>query len=136
MIEVVAALVRNGERFLIGQRPEGKMCAGRWEFAGGKVEAGETGPEALRREWREELGVELAVGALLAQTRHESPERTVHLSLYAARIASGAPRALEHSALRWVAAEDFDAYPFCPADAELIEQLRRRPELFFTEVTG
>lgn len=50
MIEVVAALVRDADRFLICQRPEGKMCAGQWEFAGGKVEAGETGPEALRRE--------------------------------------------------------------------------------------
>ena len=135
MIEVVAALVRDADRFLICQRPEGKMCAGQWEFAGGKVEAGETGPEALRRDWWEELGVELAVGALLARTQYAYPERVVQLSLYAARIASGAPRALEHSALRWVAAEDFDAYPFCPADAKLIAQLRSRPELLNTEVT-
>ena len=134
MIEVVAALVRDGKRFLICQRPEGKMCAGSWEFAGGKVEAGETGPEALRREWREELDVDLAVGALLAEVRHEYPERAVHLMLYAARIVYGMPRALEHSALRWVAAEDFDSVSFCPADAELIDQLRRRPELFYTEV--
>ena len=110
------------------------MCAGSWEFAGGKVEAGETGPEALRREWREELDVDLAVGALLAEVRHEYPERAVHLMLYAARIVYGMPRALEHSALRWVAAEDFDSVSFCPADAELIDQLRRRPELFYTEV--
>ena len=135
MIEVVAALVRDGERFLVCQRPEGKMCAGRWEFAGGKVEAGESDPEALRREWREELVVEIAVGAQLAEVLYDYPERRVHLTLYAARIASGAPRALEHSALRWVAAEDFDRVSFCPADAELIVQLRRRPELLYTEVS-
>ena len=134
MIEVVAALVRDGERFLICQRPEGKMCAGGGEFAGGKVEPGETGPEALRREWREELDVELAVGARLAEVFYDYPEKRVHLMLYAARIASGAPRALEHSRLRWVEAQDFDAYSFCPADAELIALLRRRPELLYTEV--
>lgn len=134
MIEVVAALVRDGARFLICQRPEGKMCAGCWEFAGGKVEAGETGPEALKREWREELGVELAVGALLAEVRHAYPAREVHLRLYAARIASGTPAALEHSQIKWIEARDFGRYAFCPADARLIEQLRARPELLFTEV--
>lgn len=126
MVEVVAALVRDGEKYLICRRPEGKMCAGRWEFAGGKVEPGETGPEALAREWREELGVELAVGAVLAEVEHAYPELTVHLTLYAATLASGAPQRLEHSAMKWISRTEFGDYDFCPADARLLRQLRGR----------
>lgn len=126
MIEVVAALVRDGDKFLICRRPEGKRCAGCWEFAGGKVEPGETEAQALAREWREELGVELRVGDVLADVTHAYPDLTVHLTLYAAAVASGVPRALEHSQLRWISPREAGGYAFCPADARLLEQLEGR----------
>lgn len=126
MIEVVAALVQDENRFLICRRPEGKQCARCWEFAGGKVEPGETGAQALAREWREELGVELRVGDVLADVTHAYPDLTVHLTLYAAEITSGAPLALEHSQLRWISPQELENYVFCPADARLLEQLKGR----------
>ena len=126
MIEVVAAMIRDGDRILICRRPEGKAQGGRWEFPGGKNEPGETGAAALARECREELDVALDVGAALADVVQEYPERCVHLTLYAARIAQGAPRRLEHSDIRWITAEQLDEFDWCPADARLLEQLRGR----------
>ena len=123
---MVAALIRGGERVLLCRRPEGKAQGGKWEFPGGKIEPGETGEAALRRECREELGVTLEVGSVLADVRQDYPERSVHLTLYEARIASGAPRRLEHSDIRWVEPEQLEEYDLCPADARLIQLLRGR----------
>lgn len=124
MLEVVAALIRDGDRMLICRRPEGKMCAGCWEFPGGKVEAGETEAEAVRRECMEELGVELDVGRKLAEVVHAYPQRTVHLNLYACRIIRGEPRCLEHSGMRWITAAQLGEAALCPADARLVRHLR------------
>ena len=126
MMEVVAAFIRDGERVLLCKRPEGKAQGGKWEFPGGKIEPGETGEAALVRECREELDVALEVGEPLADVLQEYPGRTVHLTLYDARIAEGAPRRLEHSEIRWVLPEGIEAYDLCPADAQLMERLRGR----------
>ena len=126
MMEVVAALIRGGDRVLLCRRPEGKAQGGKWEFPGGKIEPGETGEAALRRECREELDVTLEVGRALADVRQEYPGRSVHLTLYEARIASGAPRMLEHSAIRWVSPGELGGYDLCPADAQLVERLAGR----------
>ena len=123
MLEVVAALIRDGDKMLICRRPEGKMCAGCWEFPGGKVETGETLAEAVRRECREELGVELEVERKLAEVVHAYPQRTLRLNLYQCRVAHGIPRCLEHSGMRWITAAQLDEYQFCPADARLLHQL-------------
>ena len=123
---MVAALIRGGERVLLCRRPEGKAQGGKWEFPGGKIEPGETGEAALQRECREELDVTLEVGSVLADVRQDYPERSVHLTLYEARIASGAPRRLEHSDIRWVEPERLEEYDLCPADARLIRRLRER----------
>ena len=126
MIEVVAALIRGENRVLLCRRPEGKAQGGKWEFPGGKIEPGETGEAALMRECREELDVTLNVGRALADVCQDYPGRSVHLTLYEARIASGAPRKLEHSDIRWVMPEALEEYDLCPADARLIEQLKGR----------
>lgn len=126
MIEVVAAMIRDGERILICRRPEGKAQGGRWEFPGGKIEPGETGEAALARECREELDVKLNVGAALADVVQEYPEKCVHLTLYEARIAGGEPRRLEHSDIRWITAAQLGEFDWCPADARLLEKLRGR----------
>ena len=125
-MEVVAAMIRDGDRVLLCRRPEGKAQGGKWEFPGGKIEPGETGEAALERECREELDVTLAVGRALADVTQDYPGRTVQLTLYEARIASGAPRRLEHSEIRWVLPERIGEYDLCPADARLVEQLRGR----------
>lgn len=124
MLEVVAAMIRLGGKALLCRRPEGKNQGGKWEFPGGKIEPGETGEQALARECREELDVELRVGAALADVAQAYPGRTVHLTLYAAQILRGEPRRLEHSEIRWVPIPELAAYDLCPADARLLEQLR------------
>ena len=123
-VTVSAALICKDGRFLIGQRPAHKARGLLWEFVGGKLEPGETGPEALPRECQEELGVTVAVGPLYARLTHTYPDLTVELLLYQAAIAEGTPRLLEHAALRWVAVDELAQYTFCPADAPILERLR------------
>lgn len=126
MMEVVAAMICAGGEALLCRRPDGKDQGGKWEFPGGKIEPGETGEQALARECREELNVELDVGEALADVTHAYPGRTVHLILYAARIQRGEPRRLEHSEIRWVPIPELASYDLCPADARLLECLRGR----------
>lgn len=124
MTEVVAALIREGERFLICQRPAHKARGLLWEFAGGKVEPGESLEQALIRECREELAVELSVGGIFMEVTHAYPDLTVHLTLFHASIREGVPRLLEHHAMRWITAEEIPRYPFCPADEAILQRLQ------------
>ena len=123
MVHVVAALIYARDRFLICQRPAHKTRGLLWEFAGGKVEPGETPEEALRRECREELAIDVSVGALFMELTHEYPDLTVRLALYRASIVAGVPTLLEHHALRWIAPSEIPGYNFCPADAEILKKL-------------
>ena len=123
MTEVVAALIWDKGRFMICQRPVTKSCAMLWEFVGGKVEAGETKEQALMRECREELGIELKVGDIFTEVVHEYPDITVHLTLFNASIAEGVPQKLEHNDIRWITPAEIPDYNFCPADKEILEKI-------------
>ena len=125
-IEVVAALIWRGERFLACQRPPEKARGLLWEFAGGKVESGESGPEALLRECREELGVTLRVQDAFMDVTHAYPDLTVHLTLYNAEIAEGEPQKIEHHDLKWITVNEIDGLDFCPADQVFLAELKRR----------
>lgn len=124
VIEVVAALIEDGNKILICQRPAHKARGMLWEFVGGKVEPGETKAQALARECKEELGVTVAVGDAFMSVVHAYPDLTVNLTLLRAAIAEGAPQKLEHSDIRWVTPRELDDYPFCPADQAFIERLK------------
>lgn len=126
--EVVAALIREDGRFLICQRPAHKARGLLWEFAGGKVEPGETKEAALIRECREELGVTVRVGEVFLETSHVYPDLTVHLTLFHASIAEGVPQLLEHNSLRWITADETAQYPFCPADEVILQALREEAD--------
>ena len=123
MTKVVAALIWQGERFLICQRPPHKARGLLWEFVGGKIEPGETGPEALIRECREELGITVAPGEVYMQLVHEYPDLTIRLTLYNAMIASGTPQLLEHCDLRWITPAEIEQFAFCPADETILQKL-------------
>lgn len=125
MTEVAAALIRDGERFLICRRPADKSCGRLWEFAGGKAEPGETLGQALVRECREELGITVAVGNVFMEVTHAYPDITVHLTLFHARIVEGTPRLLEHEDLQWITPAEIGAFDFCPADAPILERIRQ-----------
>lgn len=123
--DVVAALIWDGDRFLACQRPPHKARGMKWEFVGGKVEAGETKEDALVRECREELNVLIEVGDIFMTVRHIYPDITIDLTLYNAKIMKGEPEKLEHNDIRWITVSEIDDYEFCPADEEILERLKR-----------
>ena len=123
MIEVVAALIWDKDKFLICQRPEHKARGLLWEYVGGKVEAGETKQEALIRECKEELDVTITVGDIFMDVVHEYPDITVHLTLFHAQIVSGEIKLLEHNAVAWITPDEIPHYTFCPADKEINERI-------------
>ena len=124
MTQVVAALIWDGSRFMTCQRPAHKARGLLWEFVGGKVEPGETKPQALIRECREELGITVSPHALFMELDHVYPDLTIHLSLYHCSIAAGIPQLLEHNDLRWITPSEIPQYDFCPADAEILERIQ------------
>ena len=124
-IEVVAALIWDGDRFLICQRPAHKARGLLWEFVGGKVEPGETKEAALVRECREELAIELSVGEAFMEVLHTYPDITVQLTLFHAAIAAGVPQKLEHHDIRWITPAEIGRYDFCPADVEILERIMK-----------
>ena len=128
MTDVVAALIWQGNKFMICQRPANKARGLLWEFVGGKVESGETKEQALIRECREELAVTLSVGDMLMDVTHEYPDLTVHLTLLNATIAEGEPQKLEHNDIRWITPSEIQNYEFCPADEEILKEITKRYE--------
>ena len=122
MIEVVAAVIFNGDKFMIAQRNLKKSQGGLWEFPGGKIEAGETGEEALIREIREEFNAEIKVGELITEVIHHYPEKDVKLYFYRAELLDEHMEVLEHEAVAWISKDEKDKYEFAGADAEAIEK--------------
>ncbi|MCS1407400.1 MAG: CTP pyrophosphohydrolase [Verrucomicrobia subdivision 3 bacterium] len=131
-IQVVAALVFDAGRLLITQRPADKHLGGLWEFPGGKLEAEESFQDCLHRELQEELGIEVAIGPLLAAIEHNYPEKTVHIHFYQCTLRSGVPTPIECQALEWVTAMTLSDYSFPPADTGLLAELKAKPELWET----
>ena len=121
--EVVAALIWDGDKFLACQRPAHKARGLLWEFVGGKVEPGETKQQALIRECREELAVELSVGDVFMEVLHEYPDITVRLTLFHAGIVAGTPQKLEHNDIVWLHPRDIPGYEFCPADKDILAKI-------------
>ena len=129
MTEVVAALIWDGDKFMACQRPTHKARGLLWEFVGGKVENGETKEQALIRECREELAVNIAVGEVFMDVVHQYPDMDIHLTLFNATIAEGVPQKLEHNDIRWITADEVDQYEFCPADDVILDRLRSQTKL-------
>ena len=123
IIDVVGAIIKDGDRYLVGQRAANKAQGGLWEFMGGKIEPGETPEQALARECREELALEIENEHIIDSGVHEYPEKTIRLTLILCSPKSGSvPKALEHQQIRWVTRSEMDALDFAPADRELIRK--------------
>lgn len=124
IIDVVGAIITDGDRYLVGQRAANKAQGGLWEFMGGKIEQGETPEQALARECREELSLEIENEHIIDSVIHEYPEKTIRLILISCSPKSGSiPKALEHQQIRWVTVEEMTNMPFCPADRDLLPVL-------------
>lgn len=130
VIEVAAGLVFRQGRVLITQRKAQEHLGGFWEFPGGKREPGETFPECLRRELREELGIEVEVKELIESLLHHDPAKTVRLEFYRCVLVQNDPQPLGCQALAWVTAEELFSYDFPPADTRLLARIQGAPELW------
>jgi 8-oxo-dGTP diphosphatase len=120
---VAAALFDREGRVLIAQRPAGKTLAGRWEFPGGKVAAGESERHALTRELREELGIEVIAARPFMRLTHAYQERDVELSLWIVEQFAGEPCSLDAQALKWVAPAQLSREDILEADQPVIAAL-------------
>lgn len=123
-IEVVAALIFDGDKFLICQRPAHKARGLLWEFVGGKVEKGESMAAALVRECREELDITVNPQEIFAEVTHAYPDVTVHLTLFKCTVSRGEIRLLEHNAAQWITPDEIEKYDFCPADTEILQKIK------------
>ena len=123
VVEVVAALIRRGDKFLICKRPANKARGLLWEFVGGKVEAGESKQQALQRECREELDISVSVGEKFLEVTHEYSDICVHLTLFNATITEGEPKRKEHADIKWITPSEIPEYEFCPADKIFLDKI-------------
>ncbi len=127
-VDVVAALVWEKDKFLICQRPPEKARGLLWEFVGGKVEPGETLRQALVRECREELDITVEVREKFMQVVHDYPDMLIRLTLFHCVIPEGFPKMLEHVDLKWIHPSQTDDFDFCPADTDILKEIKRRYE--------
>ncbi len=123
-IQVAAALILHEGRYLITRRKAGVHLEGLWEFPGGKREQGESLVECLRREVREELGIEVTGPVLFQIIRHDYPEKAVELHFFRCSIQDGQPRPLGCDDLRWVTPEELPRFPLPLADRPLVQALQ------------
>ncbi|MHB0937921.1 MAG: (deoxy)nucleoside triphosphate pyrophosphohydrolase [Armatimonadota bacterium] len=120
---IVLGYIERDGAVLLSRRPDGAHQGGRWEFPGGKVEPGEDLRDALRRELREEIGVEAEVGEELAVTRYDYPDRGVELHLFRCVLTAGEPAPAGVAAVRWAPREELARVDFPPANAALLQGL-------------
>ncbi|MDE6146490.1 MAG: (deoxy)nucleoside triphosphate pyrophosphohydrolase [Bacteroidales bacterium] len=124
-IEVVAAIMTDGEqRIFATQRGYGEF-KDMWEFPGGKVEAGESREDALRREIREELDTEIDVEEHLCTVDYDYPSFHLTMHCYMCSVVSGGLVLKEHEAARWLAPEELDSVDWLPADLEILPKIVR-----------
>ena len=122
-VNVVAGAIVSAGRLFATQRGYGDW-AGWWEFPGGKIEPGETPDEALRRELREELALEVRVGEEVTRVEYDYPKFHLSMRLYLC-IPEGEPTLREHSAARWLSKDELETVRWLPADIEAVDTLKK-----------
>ena len=123
-LAVCAAVIEEGGKILLTERPIDKQQGGFWEFPGGKIDPGESPQQALKRELREELGIGIEVGPVLETVYHHYDWGSVLIIAYRCKKLSGKIEHLEVSDHAWVEPERFSAYPILPADQPILEKLQ------------
>ena len=123
IVQVVASVIFDGNLILATQRGYGKF-AGLWEFPGGKIEEGESDVQAVKREIREELTVEIEVGELLKTIEYDYPDFQLKMNCYKSKIVSGEIKLLEHLNCKWVGKDNIMDLEWLPADLEFVQELK------------
>ena len=123
-IEVVTAIIRKGDKIFATQRGYGEWKDW-WEFPGGKMEAGETPEEALKREIREELSTEISVDEFLCTVEYDYPNFSLTMHCYLCSLLTEALHLNEHEAARWLSKDELDSVKWLPADLEGVENLKK-----------
>lgn len=124
MIDVVCGVIEDeAGRFLACKRPIGKHLGGHWEFPGGKVDPGESAAEALIRELREELGIEVAVGIPMNPVEWSYERGRIRLLPFRCKIVTGDPRPIEHESILWCLPRDFESLDWAEADLPVIREI-------------
>lgn len=123
-IEVVCALIHRDDKVWMGRRPAHKHMGGKWEFPGGKIDPNESPQEALKRELKEELGVEIKVGEVCADVIHEYPDKVIRLRAFIAECDSD-PELIEHSEFQWIDINTPDFLEWAPADIDLWQSFQK-----------
>lgn len=121
-LHVVCAVIRKDDRIFATQRGYGEFKDG-WEFPGGKIEAGETPQQALKREIKEELDTEIDVGELIDRIEHDYPDFHLSMQCFWAEVKSGKLTLLEAEDARWLTSESIDTVDWLPADSELVKKI-------------
>lgn len=124
-IDVVGAAIRDGNRVLAAQRSETMKLPFKWEFVGGKVEKNETHEAALKRELKEELGIDISVGDFIAKGCSIIEDKKINLYVYSAQILNGVPQITEHAKILWVEIERMMELDWAEADIPACEQIIR-----------
>ena len=123
MIHAVVGIIKKEDKILISKRPSDKSYAGYWEFPGGKIEAHETAEVALKRELREELGIELEFAIPLLDYLYDYPDYRLQLAVWKVNHYLGEPYEKEGQNLLWVLSSELSRYQFLPASVELLKNL-------------
>lgn len=123
-IEVVAAIIRHGDKVFATQRGYGEFKGG-WEFPGGKMEPGETPPQALIREIKEELDTEIEVGELIETVEYDYPKFHLTMHCFICTVKSGHLVLKEHEAAKWLTKDTLDSVDWLPADEDIIDKIKQ-----------
>lgn len=124
IVRVVAAVICHGDKIFATQRGYGEMKGG-WEFPGGKIEAGETPQQALKREIKEELDTEIQVGELIDTIEFDYPSFHLSMDCFWCEVLRGDLVLKEHEAAKWLDKESLDSVAWLPADVTLIDKVRK-----------
>jgi len=119
---VTAAIIKKDNKFLIAKRKEGHL-ANKWEFPGGKLEPNETPEDCLKRELKEEFGIQTIIGKYLATSIYDYPHIKIKLIAYEVEYTSGEFILNDHQEIKWVTKEDLSNYDFAPADIPIVKKI-------------
>lgn len=123
--QVTAAVIEKDGKILIAQRRKGRILGGRWEFPGGKIEPGETAETCLKRELKEEFGIESDIEKFIIASQFRYCLVPIELLAYRVKYISGELKVNEHEEIRWVLPSELKLYDFMPADRPVVEILQK-----------